>query len=139
MTSALVYSKTDLYLEILDSMKLEGPSNYIIWAFKFQNICQGQDLWEVVEKPAPIVSDTEIAKLPDKDKVTTEANNARLVNLQVKVFVAFQLTVSDHLLVHILRMKCPHAMFEFYKAMFADASQDCKQLLCMKLSNLRMK
>jgi hypothetical protein len=114
-------------------MKLKGHSNYIIWAFKFQNICRGRDLWEVVENPAVIISDKALSAMSEKERLTAEANNACLIKLQIKVFLVFQLTVRDHFLVHIILIKCPHAMFEFYKAMFADASQDCKQPLCMKL------
>jgi hypothetical protein len=130
-------STADLRLEIPDSMKLEGPSNYIIWAFKFQNICVNRDLWEVVEKPADFIDYA--TNVDSKDKVTFDTHNERLRKLQSKVRVILQMWIRDHLLIHIIRITCPHVMWTTFKSMFADASEDRRQLLRLKLSNLRMK
>jgi hypothetical protein len=108
-------SPNDLCSEIPDSMKLEGPSNYIIWAFKFQNICVNKDLWEVVENPADFV--VYAANVDPKDKVTIDASNERLRRLQSKVRIIFQMSVRDHLLIHIVRITCPRVMWNTFRSM----------------------
>jgi hypothetical protein len=114
-------------------MKLEGPSNYILWAFKFQNICEHRDLWDVVAQAAVFLPDN---VTDEKIKTTNDLANTKIRKFQSKARLLFQLSVRDHLLVHIIRLTCPYAMFQVYKSVFSDASEDRRQLLQLKLTNL---
>jgi hypothetical protein len=45
--------------DIPESMKLEGQSNYTIWAFRIRQILQRKRVWKFVELPSvAIVADT---------------------------------------------------------------------------------
>ena len=69
----------DLRSEIPESMKLDGPSNYILWAFKFQNICEHRDLWDVVDAPAVFLANSADTNEKTKEKTANDLANEAYV------------------------------------------------------------
>jgi uncharacterized Tic20 family protein len=138
--------------DVPESMKLSGPSNYILWSYKVKMILLQEGLWHFVEPPTPTVSSSSTVSNPTTRSgavenpvvpiARTTAPDPRTApneeELKYRVGCIITSTLQDSIMLNIVHLIDPLAIWRRLKVMCEVEDTSKKLALKEQLYSLKL-